>query len=423
MHSVLSLTMRSAALSLLMVTTAAAAAVQIRVSHTDPGLLGPVHAEIERRFEGLHPEINLVFDAAVREYEEQTRNILRDALVGRAPDVAFAGLHRVGLLAERGHAVALDPFIAAEPDWKALGYPPASLELAAAGGKVYGLPFAISIPIVFYNPELVARAGGDPESFPATWPELIDLAARIEALGEPITGGFFEYDNSGNWTFQALLTSQGARMMSGDGRTIRFDGPEGIRALEIFRAFGERAGQIAMSRDAARTVFASGTLGMIISSSASLGSLTKAIAGRFELRTAPMPLIAEGGRLPGGGNAAVMMTTDPEKQKAAWTYIKYATGPEGQTIMVPRTGYMSGNEIPMRKPKLLGDFYAASPNHMTAASQLGRVTAWYSFPGENALKITDVIKGHLQQVITLQATPEEAMAAMVADTKDLLAGR
>ena len=35
----------------------------------------------------------------------------------------------------------------------------------------------------------------------------------------------------------------------------------------------------------------------------------------------------------------MLFTKDPAKQKAAWEYIKFATGPVGATMMVQATGY------------------------------------------------------------------------------------
>ena len=48
------------------------------------------------------------------------------------------------------------------------------------------------------------------------------------------------------------------------------------------------------------------------------------------------------------------------------------------------------------------------------------LTGWYAFPGENGLKITDVIKDHIQSVISKEVTPEKALVAMTRDVQALL---
>ena len=167
--------------------------------------------------------------------------------------------------------------------------------------------------------------------------------------------------------------------------------------------------------------FVAGRLGIWAHSTSRLGGVTKQAQGVFPLRTATFPLGAGAdSRLPAGGNVAMMLAKDPAKQKAAWEYIKFATGPVGATIMVKGTGYFPANAIPAKDPKMLGDFYAQNPNHRVAIGQLPSMTAWYAFPGENGLKITDVIKDHLQTVVNGSAKPADALKKMTSDTQALL---
>jgi multiple sugar transport system substrate-binding protein len=167
--------------------------------------------------------------------------------------------------------------------------------------------------------------------------------------------------------------------------------------------------------------FVSGRLGIWAHSTSRLGGVTKQAKDVFTLRTAPFPLGAGAdSRLPAGGNVAMMLAKDPARQKAAWEYIKFATGPVGATIMVKGTGYFPANALPAKDPKMLGDFYAANPNHQVAIRQLPLMTAWYAFPGENGLKITDVINDHLQTVVNKSAKPEDALKKMATDTQALL---
>ena len=55
--------------------------------------------------------------------------------------------------------------------------------------------------------------------------------------------------------------------------------------------------------------------------------------------------------------------------------------------------------------------------------QLAVMTQWYAFPGDNGLKITDVINDHLQSVIAGSADPDATLAKMVAEVARLLPGR
>lgn len=117
--------------------------------------------------------------------------------------------------------------------------------------------------------------------------------------------------------------------------------------------------------------FVAGRLGIWAHSTSRLGGVTRHAQGVFPLRTATFPLGAgEASRLPAGGSVAMMLAKDPA---------------------------------------MLGDFYVRNPNHRVAISPLPSMTAWYAFPGENGLKITDVIKDHLQTVVNGRAKPDEAL--------------
>ena len=155
--------------------------------------------------------------------------------------------------------------------------------------------------------------------------------------------------------------------------------------------------------------FIAGRLGMIADSSAQIGRLNREVGSAFPVRVAKFPIAAPDGRIPSGGAAVMIFAKDPAKQRAAWEFMKFATGPVGATIIVKSTGYVPATDLPAKDPTMLGDFYRDSPNHRVALEQLPLVTAWYAFPGENGVKITDVIRDHLQTVVTKEAKPDDVL--------------
>jgi multiple sugar transport system substrate-binding protein len=88
--------------------------------------------------------------------------------------------------------------------------------------------------------------------------------------------------------------------------------------------------------------------------------------------------------------------------------------------MVKATGYFPANTLPANDPKLLAPFYKANPNHLTAIAQMPVLTGWYAFPGDNGLKITDVIKDHLQDVVSQEVQPAVALTDMSKAVQALL---
>jgi multiple sugar transport system substrate-binding protein len=143
--------------------------------------------------------------------------------------------------------------------------------------------------------------------------------------------------------------------------------------------------------------------------------------GKFALKTIPFPdVVSPAGRLPAGGNVVLILAKDKAKRDAAWEAVKFWTGPKGAAIMAETTGYMPPNKV--ANDVYLKDFYVKNPNNYTAVSQLALLTKWYAFPGDNGLKITDVIKDHLNAIISgaRAKEPEAVLADMTADVQKLL---
>lgn len=406
-----------ASLGLFALQPALADPVTVEVGFS-PARYANLYEQLAEAFMAEHPGVEIVLSVQAPSYDDLTQTVLRGAIVGDMPDVIHNGLNRIRLLADQGLAVPLDPFIEAEADWATMGYPPSIMSIGEVYDTTYAIPFSISVPVVFYNADLVRAAGGDPDNLPQTWEEILALGTAIDALNDGVEGFYLEYTNA-TWSIQALVFSQGGEFMNAEETAIAFDGPAGVNALEILRAFGE-AGQLDMARNQARQSFEAGSLGILLTASSLLTRFEQAAEGNFEVAVGPYPLDPEVGRLPAGGNAAIMLTEDPEERAAAWEYIKFVTGPVGQTIMAQNTGYAPVNIVALEDPERLGRFYERHPNHAQAAARLPVMRGWYAFPGENTIRITDVIEDHLRTVVTLERAPADVMADMQRDVEALL---
>ncbi|QRM32585.1 ABC transporter substrate-binding protein [Microvirga sp. VF16] len=405
----------SAAVALSAHTPVNAAEITLRLLHSTPVDL---YGAVNTRFQETHGGIKFREDPAPSDYDVLTQTLLRSALIGDIPDVVFQGYNRVGVTVERGLAIPLDKFIAEDGDMASQGYSKASLDMCAVNGRPYGLPFATSAPIVYYNLNLVAKAGHKPDALPTDWNGILDLARDIRKLGSETQGAFFDYAVTGNWTFQALLASFGGQMIGADG-SIAFNSDAGRKALQTLSGFRD-AGQVDMARTQAWQTFSASGLGILISTSSLLPQFEQQSQGRFALATGPLPMETATPRLPAGGNCAMILTKDPSKQKAAWDYIKFASGPVGQSMVALKSGYIPMNSKAVDDPELLGNYYKEHPNYYTAVKQMPILTRFESFPGENTIKITTVINDHLAALMRGKVTTEAAMSAMVADVNSLL---
>jgi multiple sugar transport system substrate-binding protein len=411
----------SVAIAGVMAAGAANAATEIVVQYPYGELFNETHKQIAAEFAKKNPDIKVTFRTAYDSYEEGTQKILREAVTNQLPDVTFQGLNRVRILVDRDIATPMDAFIKAEKDFEKEGFHQAMFDIGTQNGKVYALPFAISLPITYWNLDLVKQAGGDPKNLPTTWDSVIALAKKIDALGPDINGITYVWDITGNWLWQAPVFAQGGTMLNEDETKVAFDGPEGQFAMKTLARFMTEANMPNLSQPDARATFAAGKTGVHITSTSDLAKTTGMIGGKFELKTHVFPDVKPGsGRLPAGGNVAMIVSTDKAKQKAAWEFVKFATGPLGASIVAKTTGYMPPNKL--ANEVYLKDFYAQNPNNYTAVKQLPILTKWYAFPGENGLKITDVIKDHMNSIVTRSRAnePQKVLDDMTRDVQKLL---
>jgi multiple sugar transport system substrate-binding protein len=390
------------------------------VLYTTPGTFNALQQELAKRFTDSHPDIKIKFRNPVAGYEEGAQQILRDQITGRLPDVAFNGINQIGLFVDRGLGAPLDAFVAADGGLDKLGYYSTLATLGRWKGKLYGLPFAVSTPVLYVNADLLKKAGLDPATLPNTWPELIAAGLKIQAnAGAPVTGFYYQWEQTGNWLLQSLVTSRGGRMLKTDGCTVAFDDDAGMWALATLESFA-KSGMPNLGINQARQSFVAGSVAILADSTSYVAAADRQVGQRFDFRTVVFPLAAPDGKLPAGGNVAMVFAKDPERQKAAWEYVKFVTGPIGQTLMVNYTGYMPGNEIAVNLPDLLGSFYAKNPNHMASIRQLPLLTDWVSFPGSNSLKIIEVIKNHTESLVTGKRSAGEVMPSLVQDVNSLM---
>lgn len=399
---------------------ALAETTEIVVQYPYGDVFNETHKRIAEAFTTKHPEIKVTFRAPYKDYEDATQRILREAVTGTGPDVTFQALNRVRALADKQVAAPLDAFIAAEKGFEAEGFHKAMFDAGAIGGKVYGLPFAVSLPIAYFNLDLVKAAGGDPAALPTTWDGVLALAAKIEGSKPGIHGMVAEWPISGNWLFQALVFDHGGTMMDTAETRVAFDGEAGNKAITTLARMVSETKTPNISGNDMRAAFAAGQVGVLLTTTAYVNTLTKQVGDKFTLKTSPFPGLVPGvSRLPAGGNVMMITATDEAKRKAAWEVVKFWTGAEGGALMVQNTGYMAPNK---KAAELLADFYGKNPNQFTAVAQLPYLTNWYAFPGENGLKITDVIKDRLQSVMDGTRTKEAGavLADMARDVQALL---
>jgi multiple sugar transport system substrate-binding protein len=383
------------------------------------------HEPIAQAFMKAHPDIKIAFRAPAADYDVGHQAMLREAVTNNLPDIYFPGFHLLaeltGVLVPRKQIVELDPLLAAEPaQWRTQNYADKILDLGKVNGKLYGLAVNASLPVMYFNTELAKKAGGDPDHMPDTWEGVIALAKKIHETSNVAGMAYNVHEWPDTWLFQAILTQEGVPMLDPTGTKIAFDNDKGLKAMKLLRRFVTEGGMNLIGFDQSRQDFVAGNIGLFFDTPARMRQVSDLVGKRFTLGTAVFPIDdkAHGG-IPTGGCAIVITAKDAAKQKAAWEYAKFITGPEAQKIVVEATGYLPTNKR-AAGAEYLGPFYDKNPNFRTVALETDRAVPWQGYTGASTVQIWRKQREIINAMMRGELTPEAALKRLSSETEAMM---
>lgn len=412
------------AFTLCMAGTASAAEVTLDVLYAQSGF-AKFHDPISQAFMKEHPDIKIKFRAPAKDYDEGHLLMQRLAVTNQLPDIYFPGYHLMPELArtlsKRNQIVDLKPFLDAEPqNWITENYSQSMLDIGVVDGVKYGMAFNASLPILYVNESAVEKAGLDPKEVPATWDDLLARAKKIHDADPKMTGiGYTIYDWPDDWLWQTILRQEGTQLVDPKTGKAGFNNEKGLAALKILRRIVTEGRENLLEFEQARQQFAAGQTAYFIDTPARLAQIIGLVGDRFKLNTIRVPLDdKENGGLPTGGAAGIILSQDEAVQKAAWEYLKFATGPKGQSIVVETTGYLPTNKL-ADGADYLAPFYQKEPRFKTVASQIELARPWEGYPTGSSVRIWRAERDIIAKVMRGDLTPEDALPMLVKTVDEM----
>lgn len=236
---------------------------------------------------------------------------------------------------------------------------------------LWPLPFNTSDFVLYYDKSDFERAGLDPAKPPVTFADLRAAAQKLQGIGikTPIV---LKADPA---LVEQWMAQSGQPLADhANGRDARatkvlLDSLAGRDAFAFYSSM--------ISDGLLRTVnptsfdnllaIGSGDATMTIESGAALGGIKAVVASgqqadkAIELGVGPFPgPEGKGGVFVGGAALYIVNKSAPEKQAAAWEFMKFATSPEAQAEWAAATGYVPTRKSAVELPALR-DAWAASP--------------------------------------------------------------
>ncbi|SUP43887.1 ABC transporter substrate-binding protein [Veillonella criceti] len=382
---------------------------------------GQTVRELVADFNKTHPNIKVTEKFNPDMYKGLTQNLQAALASGQTPDVVQMGWNFLNYAHENFENDDINTVFAkaGDPDFIKNTFEPNIARLAqTADGNQVGVPYSLSVPVLYYNPDIFKAAGLDPNTPPKTWAEVQQYAKQIkENTGSP---AFFMQEYADTWTNQALVESNGGTMLiqkNGQWQS-GFDTPEAAQGYQVIADMIKAGTGLHATNEEGFQSFTSGKLAMVATTIGKRANFEK--SSQFKVMTTTFPAFDNKPvKVPAGGNFLMILSKDEAKQKAAVEFIKYLESAENLTKWDTGTGY-----LPPRKnmdtegpyKKLIDE----NDNIKKAMAMLPNVTPWVSFPGQNGLQAEQVLIDARDVILNGSQTATEALHQAALKINELI---
>ncbi|MEU5721812.1 extracellular solute-binding protein [Micromonospora sp. NPDC047738] len=206
-----------------------------------------------------------------------------------------------------------------------------ALATAAYRDRYYGVPWILDTKYLFYNTDMISKAGVDPASL-STWDGVLTAAQTLKAkkiVEHPLIWSWKQAEAL-VCDYTQLVGAFGGKFLSDDGKSIAFNTGGGLQALEFMKRTLDtkltNPNSVESLEEDVRKIFSDGQAAMALNwtymFNAANDPQQSKIAGKVGVATTPSgPASAPGVN----GSMALSVCSGSRNQKAAWTYISYIT--------------------------------------------------------------------------------------------------
>lgn len=222
---------------------------------------------------------------------------------------------------------------------------PNIVEAYTVDGVLYAMPQAASGPLLFYNRELFEEAGLDPDSPPATFSEVREVAQTLVDSGLVENGLALRTDGG---ALTELLSNQGELLYDNDnGRSAPaenavFNSERGVEVMTWIADLHEDGlvGNFGRTHDDMRTPWYAQDVAMVLDTSAA--TIIHHDTAEFEVGAGYVPAPDDAtptGPAVGGAGLWILADAPEEAQAAAFTFVTHLLEPRVQARWAANTGY------------------------------------------------------------------------------------
>ena len=350
-------------------------------------------------------------------YDDLNSKLKSAFVAGEAPDVCVMVINSTKVFADGGMIQPIDEFVA---DDDLNDFWPGLMENCQVDGKLYGVPYLRSTPILYYNKTLFEKAGLDASAAPTTWDDMVKASDALAKVG--VKGFGFSSDT---WLLEAFSFCNGGSLW-GDGilgtKATFADDP----AVDMVRWFQDNVANHNYSfvagtnaSDTLDSNTANQQIAMWTSSTADLTNyMSLAEQGGYEVSVGFIPKNAQNKVPTGGCNLVMCGNIEGERREAAAELINFMTSKDASVKNHLKTGYLLTRKS-ASDDDCIKDAYAEMPEYQVAFDQLEYAVGDCMNSGfDEAAKIyVDAFEG----VMSTGEDPEDKLKAAAEQATSILA--
>jgi multiple sugar transport system substrate-binding protein len=278
-------------------------------------------------------------------------------------------------------------------------------------GKTYGLPIAASARAMYYNKDLLAKAGV--ENPPATWDELKAAATKIKALGGENYGfGLQGKEIETDVYYYYGMWSYGTEILNKDG-TSGLSTPGALEAAKLYKSLIDdgltQPGVTSYAREDVQNLFKQGKVGMMITAPF-LSNQIKEEAPNLKYGVAAIPAGPTGARGTYGVTDSVIMFQNSKNKEEAWKVLDFLFQTEWRAKFTQGEGF-----LPVNKEEAKMDYYVNNADLAAFTALLPDARFAPIIPGWE--EIADITSNAMQSIYLGKGEPDAVLkdAAAKAD--------
>lgn len=381
----------------------------------DPGELPP-NLEVIEAFTAVQPDIEIETQHAP--WASYFDRLQTQWAGGVSPDVMF--LNNIPSYASRGVLAPLDDLIA-QTGFDISGFHPDMLRIFMLDGQLYGFPRDNDTTVLYYNADLFDEAGVEYPSAEWDWADLREAAKALtvtDDAGRTLQYGValeankypnFVHQNDGSLFDDPLAPTDFMLDEKAATDALQF-------IADMINVDGSSPSFDAQSQMGSTTeLFSTGRVAMVMTNAARVPTFSDT---GFNWNVAPLPTGPTGLRANTLGGAGYVMATEPGDLEAAWTFLQFLSGPEGQSIFAS-----TGLAVPaMTTPATTEAFLNAMPEGVDAQVFIDETANGFlnpNFPDWREIETT-LVTPALDLVWNGEKSAAEAMAEIADQVQAFL---